>query len=398
MRACSAELPCCGFPPCVPRLSSGPTLMDNLSYSVHGNVAVLSLDNPPVNGLGYRLRCELLAAFDRAVADPQVRALVLFGGDKVFSGGADVREFGTTKSYQEPNLLSLISAFDASPKPLVAAIAGNCLGGGLELALACHWRVAKADGSQARPAAGRRRHAAPAARHRPGNRDQHDRLGRGAARFNLCGYRAGRRGGGRRAAARGAGLCRKGGRRGAAAAPAARPDGHRTAGRSAAAICAQQRARRRQEPAGAAAVRRGRGCRGEPAFRRRDETRARGVPAADEHARIARTAPRVRRRAPGQQGRGSAGRHAAARGAQGRRRRRRNHGRGHHHGLRQRRVCRGAARGQPGGTRQGPGDDRPQLRQFALQGQDLAAAARPASGADPADPALRGLWRRRPGH
>jgi len=125
--------------------------MENLSYSVHGNVAVLTLDNPPVNGLGYRLRCELLAAFDRAVGDPQVRALVLFGGDKVFSGGADVREFGTTKSYQEPNLLSLIGAFDASPKPLVAAIAGNCLGGGLELALACHWRVAKADASLGLP-------------------------------------------------------------------------------------------------------------------------------------------------------------------------------------------------------------------------------------------------------
>jgi len=119
--------------------------MDNLSYGVRGDVAVLTLNNPPVNGLSYGLRCDLLEAFDRAINDPQVRALVLTGGEGLFSGGADLREFGTPKSYQEPNLLSVIAALDSSPKPLVAAIAGNCLGGGLELALSCHWRVAKAD-------------------------------------------------------------------------------------------------------------------------------------------------------------------------------------------------------------------------------------------------------------
>jgi len=125
--------------------------MDNLSYVVRGDVAVLTLNNPPVNGLSYGLRCELLEAFDRAINDPQVRALVLTGGEAVFSGGADLREFGTLKSYQEPNLLSVIAALDTSPKPLIAAIAGNCLGGGLELALACHWRVAKADASLGLP-------------------------------------------------------------------------------------------------------------------------------------------------------------------------------------------------------------------------------------------------------
>jgi len=119
--------------------------MDNLSYGVRGDVAVLTLNNPPVNGLSYGLRCDLLEAFDRAINDPQVRALVLTGGEGLFSGGADLREFGTPKSYQEPNLVSVIAALDSSPKPLVAAIAGNCLGGGLELALSCHWRVAKAD-------------------------------------------------------------------------------------------------------------------------------------------------------------------------------------------------------------------------------------------------------------
>ena len=119
--------------------------MDNLSYSVHGNVAVLTLKNPPVNGLSYGVRCELLEGFDRAINDPNVRALVITGGEGVFSGGADLREIGTPKSYQEPNLLSVIAALDGSPKPLVAAIAGHCLGGGLELALGCHWRVARSD-------------------------------------------------------------------------------------------------------------------------------------------------------------------------------------------------------------------------------------------------------------
>lgn len=125
--------------------------MDNLSYGLRGDVAVLAFNNPPVNGLSYRLRCDLLEAFDRAINDPQVRALVVTGGEAVFSGGADLREFGTLKSYQEPNLPSVIAALDASPKPLIAAIAGNCLGGGLELALACHWRVAKADASMGLP-------------------------------------------------------------------------------------------------------------------------------------------------------------------------------------------------------------------------------------------------------
>jgi len=125
--------------------------MDNLSYSVRGNVAVLTLNNPPVNGLGFRLRSDLLSAFDRAQNDPEVRALVLFGGETVFSGGADVREFGSPKASLEPNLPSVIRALESSAKPVVAAIAGNCLGGGLELALGCHWRVAKADASLGLP-------------------------------------------------------------------------------------------------------------------------------------------------------------------------------------------------------------------------------------------------------
>ena len=119
--------------------------MQKLSYSVRDAVAVLTLENPPVNGLGHALRSDILAALDMALADPQVRALVLYGGENVFSVGADVREFGTHKSALEPNLPSVIRALEAAPKPVVAAIAGHCLGGGLELALGCHWRVARGD-------------------------------------------------------------------------------------------------------------------------------------------------------------------------------------------------------------------------------------------------------------
>ncbi len=114
-------------------------------YATRGAVAVITLDNPPVNGLGADLRSGLVDGLDRALADPAVQAVVITGNDRAFSGGADVREFGTPKSAREPNLLTVIKALENSAKPVVAAIAGNCLGGGLELALGAHFRVAKAD-------------------------------------------------------------------------------------------------------------------------------------------------------------------------------------------------------------------------------------------------------------
>ena len=122
-----------------------------VDYAMHGGCAVLTLTNPPVNGLGFDLRRGIVAALDQALADAQVRAIVLTGGEKLFCGGADVREFGSPKSGQEPGLLAVIAAIEASSKPVVAAIAGVCLGGGLELALGCHFRVAKADASLGLP-------------------------------------------------------------------------------------------------------------------------------------------------------------------------------------------------------------------------------------------------------
>jgi len=111
-------------------------------YELRGDVAVITLDNPPVNGLGYDTRRETSAGIDRAMDDAAVRAVVITGGGRAFSGGADIREFGTPKALGEPNLHSLIRQIENAPKPVVAAINGTCMGGGLELALATHYRLA----------------------------------------------------------------------------------------------------------------------------------------------------------------------------------------------------------------------------------------------------------------
>jgi len=115
------------------------------------SIAVLTLDNPPVNGLGFDTRVDVAAGIERALADAAVTALVLTGAGKLFSGGADIREFNTPTATAEPTLHTLIRMVEASTKPVVAAINGACVGGGLELALACHFRVASGVASVALP-------------------------------------------------------------------------------------------------------------------------------------------------------------------------------------------------------------------------------------------------------
>jgi 3-hydroxyacyl-CoA dehydrogenase len=125
--------------------------MSSTRYEVRGRTALVTLDSPPVNGLGAALRSGIMEALDRALADQDAKAVVITGNDRAFSGGADVKEFGTPNASREPRLQAVIAALENSPKPVVAAIAGVCMGGGLELAMGAHYRVAKADAQIALP-------------------------------------------------------------------------------------------------------------------------------------------------------------------------------------------------------------------------------------------------------
>ena len=125
--------------------------MSVVDYRISGAVAVLAMNAPPVNGLSHALRSGILTGLQRALADPAIAAIVLFGSDKVFSGGADIREFGSPLAWAAPDLGALITEIEQSAKPVVAAIAGACMGGGLELALGCHFRIALGDAQIALP-------------------------------------------------------------------------------------------------------------------------------------------------------------------------------------------------------------------------------------------------------
>lgn len=125
--------------------------MTSTVYAMRGAVAVITLNNPPVNGMNHAVRQGVVVGLDRAAEDPAVKAIVIIGSDRLFSGGADIGEFGTPKTTVEPNLWTVIDIIEKSAKPVIAAIGGVCVGGGLELALAAHFRIAKPDASIALP-------------------------------------------------------------------------------------------------------------------------------------------------------------------------------------------------------------------------------------------------------
>jgi len=111
-------------------------------YELNDGVAVVTLDHPPVNALSFALRCRLAAGLTAALADPAVSAIVLAGAGRGFSGGGDITEFDQPTADQAPAPTALCAQVESSPKPIVAALHGMALGGGLELAMACHARVA----------------------------------------------------------------------------------------------------------------------------------------------------------------------------------------------------------------------------------------------------------------
>ena len=126
-------------------------MTDVTTYQVQNEIAIITMDKPPINGLGAALRAGIAAGLAQANQDPSIQAIVLIGTPRAFSGGADITEFGTAKQTQEPTLRIVIDTMESSSKPIVAAISGFCLGGGLELALGCHFRVALADATLGLP-------------------------------------------------------------------------------------------------------------------------------------------------------------------------------------------------------------------------------------------------------
>jgi 3-hydroxyacyl-CoA dehydrogenase len=118
--------------------------MTSADYTSHGAVAVIRLDNPPVNALSAGVRKDIAAGLDRAADSDSVAAVILTGAGANFCGGADVTEFNTPLMLAAPDLHDLLDLIEGFGKPVIAALNGLALGGGLELAMSCHYRIALA--------------------------------------------------------------------------------------------------------------------------------------------------------------------------------------------------------------------------------------------------------------
>lgn len=116
--------------------------MSATEYRVHGALAVIQFNNPPVNSLSHAVRSEIFAALEKAAADAAVRAVIFTGTDKAFSAGVDTKEMGTPKGTAQPTLVDMMGLLDSMKKPVIAAMSGFAVGGGPILGLACHYRIA----------------------------------------------------------------------------------------------------------------------------------------------------------------------------------------------------------------------------------------------------------------
>ena len=114
-----------------------------VDYKTSGDIAVISLDQPPVNSLGHALRSAIKSSLDRAVEDPEVSAILITGNDSLFSAGADITEFESGPFWEDPTLADLCLYLEACPKLLVFGLNGATLGGALELALTGDYRLAR---------------------------------------------------------------------------------------------------------------------------------------------------------------------------------------------------------------------------------------------------------------
>src|SRR5579883_2907496 len=128
-------------------------MADLVSVSVEEDVAVITINNPPVNALSPGVPEGIRSAITAAAGDPKVRAIVMIGGGKTFIAGADIREFGKVVSGEKPrvSLLPLLAEIEDCPKPAVMAIHGTAFGGGLEVAMAGHYRLLAPDAQVGQP-------------------------------------------------------------------------------------------------------------------------------------------------------------------------------------------------------------------------------------------------------